>query len=91
VTLGERALDCGIAILDMNLESGSPGGLDVYRWLKQQGFAGRIVFLSGYDRSHPLVAATSRLPGVEILQKPVPFEALIELFTGDGPSLEDHV
>lgn len=88
VTLGGAALDCGIAILDLNLAPGSPGGLDAYRWLEQQGFSGRIVFLSGHDESHPLLADISRLANVEILLKPLTVQALSALLDDDAPSRE---
>jgi FixJ family two-component response regulator len=91
VAPGAPALDCGIAVLDINLAPGLPGGLDAYRWLKQQGFSGRVVFLSGHAESHPSVAEISRFPDVEILQKPVKFEALLALLAGEAPSSEVHV
>jgi len=90
VALGARALDCGIAILDISLGRGLPGGLDAYRWLKQHGFSGRIAFLSGHEATHPVVAEISRLPDVQILGKPVTFEALLAFLDGETPSHEVH-
>src|SRR4029077_4924973 len=55
VTLGDRALGCGVAILDINLGAEAPSGLDAYGWLRRHGFSGRIVFLTGHANSHPLV------------------------------------
>jgi len=80
------ALECGVAILDINLAPGLPGGFDAYRWLKQRGFSGRTVFLSGHDESHPLVAQISRLPDVQVIRKPVTFDVLMALLKGEDPA-----
>ena len=37
VALGEEALGCGVAILDINLGPNRPSGIDAYRWLRQKG------------------------------------------------------
>jgi FixJ family two-component response regulator len=90
VALGARALDCSIAILDITLAPGLPGGLDAHRWLRQQGFSGRIAFLSGHEATHPDVAEVSRLPDAQILGKPVTFEALLAFLEGEAPSHAVH-
>src|SRR5438552_17890350 len=48
-------LGCGLAILDVNLGPGAPSGVDSYEWLRAHGFHGRVVFLTGHARTHPLV------------------------------------
>ncbi len=66
-----EALGCELAILDINLGSGRHSGLDAYEWLKQQGFTGRIAFLTGHARSHPLVARACALDRAAVYQKPI--------------------
>ena len=71
VRLGPTALQCRLAILDVNLGTHSPSGLAAYRWLRDHAFTGRIVFLTGHARTHGDVRLAEELDGVEILQKPV--------------------
>jgi len=82
--LGERALRCGVAILDINLGPQAPSGLDAYGWLRKHGFDGRIVFLTGHAASHPLVVEAKRLGDAEVVGKPVSLDTLTSM-------LEDHV
>lgn len=67
----DRVLECRLAILDIALGAGQPSGIDVYRWLGQQGFRGQIVFLSGHGLSHPLVKEAAELGNARLLQKPI--------------------
>jgi FixJ family two-component response regulator len=76
VALGERALHCSVAILDINLGPESPSGLDAYGWLRHHGFEGRIVFLTGHATSHPLVVEARRLGDAEVVSKPVSLDRL---------------
>jgi FixJ family two-component response regulator len=75
---GQKAVleQCETVILDINLGPGEPSGLDVYRWLREQGFAGRIVFLTGHAADHPLVSQAYRL-GAHVLQKPARIQRLL--------------
>ena len=81
--VGERlrvgALGCGLALLDINLGAGVPSGLDAYRWLKDNGFPGRTVFLTGHARSHPLVREARELTHVQVLSKPIESAVLLAL------------
>src|SRR5512146_2673778 len=52
----DEVLACGLAILDVNLGEGRPSGIDAHLWLRERGFTGRIVFLTGHAPSHPEVA-----------------------------------
>jgi FixJ family two-component response regulator len=79
VALGERALHCGVAILDINLGPQVPSGIDCYGWLRTHGFDGRIVFLTGHAASHPLVVEARRLGDAEVVGKPVSLETLTAL------------
>ncbi|HKQ71771.1 MAG TPA: response regulator [Polyangiaceae bacterium] len=71
IALGDRALSCAVAILDINLGRDQPSGLDAFEWLTAQDFAGRIVFLTGHARSHPLVDAARREQRASVYEKPL--------------------
>ncbi|PTL83225.1 response regulator [Vitiosangium sp. GDMCC 1.1324] len=74
-----EALGCGLALLDINLGAEVPSGLDAYRWLKDNGFSGRTVFLTGHARSHPLVREALELTHVQVLSKPIESKILLAL------------
>ncbi len=78
----DDALACPVAILDINLGRGKPSGLDVYTWLREQHYSGRIFFLTGHARSHPLVARARSLEGVQVLQKPIETDELERVLDG---------
>ena len=84
VAMGEQALKCGTAILDINLGSSRRSGLDAYAWLRQKGYMGRIVFLTGHASHHPLVVEANRLGDAEIFTKPIEPERLRALVEGEG-------
>jgi DNA-binding NtrC family response regulator len=65
-----------LAILDINLGPDVPSGIDAYRWLKAHKFPGRVVFLTGHARSHPLVSEALRLGDARVYDKPISFEEL---------------
>jgi FixJ family two-component response regulator len=71
VGLGDEALGCSIAILDINLGPNQPSGIDAYRWLRDKGYRGRIVFLTGHASTHPLVIEAKRIGDAEIFSKPI--------------------
>ena len=48
--LGPEVLAADVAVLDINLGAGQPSGIDAYDWLLGQGFAGRLLFLTGHAR-----------------------------------------
>ena len=75
----EQVLGCGLALLDVNLGAKVPSGLDAYHWLRENGFGGRIVFLTGHARSHPLVRQAYDLSQARILSKPVDAKVLMAL------------
>src|SRR5262245_40708742 len=56
----------GLVILDINLGQGEPSGIDVYSWLVEKRFSGRIVFFTGHAQTHPAVQEASRISGVEV-------------------------
>ena len=68
-----------LAILDINLGPEMESGVDAYRWLRDQHFGGRIVFLTGHARSHPLVTEARRLGDASVHNKPLRIDQLREL------------
>jgi FixJ family two-component response regulator len=75
----KRVLAAELVILDINLGPGAPSGLDAYRWLRAQNYAGQIVFLTGHAASHPLVAEARQLAGVRVYEKPLPVPTIARL------------
>ena len=71
VAVGEEALGCSIAILDINLGSNRRSGIDAYAWLRDNGYTGRVVFLTGHASTHPLVIEAQRIGDAQILSKPI--------------------
>jgi len=74
-----EVLNTHIALLDINLGPGEPSGIDAYRWLHENQYSGRIVFLTGHASGHPLVDEARRVAGAVLLTKPVPFAELAAL------------
>ena len=75
----EQVLGCALALLDVNLGARAPSGLDAYHWLRENGFGGRIVFLTGHARSHPLVRQAHELTQARVLSKPIDANELMSL------------
>ncbi len=82
--LGEAALGARLAIVDINLGENQATGMDVVNWLLSSGFQGRIVFLTGHAREHPLVKQAAEESRGIILQKPIAPERLTALLEA-GP------
>ena len=82
VALGERALACSVAIVDINLGPNQRSGIDAYRWLREHGHRGRIVFLTGHASTHPLVVQAQRIGDAEIVSKPIEPARLRSLIEG---------
>ncbi|KFE68274.1 putative two-component response regulator protein [Hyalangium minutum] len=81
----EQVLGCELALLDVNLGAQAASGLDAYHWLRENGFGGRIVFLTGHARSHPLVRQAHALTQAQVLSKPIDAKVLMALVgKGDG-------
>jgi DNA-binding NtrC family response regulator len=79
----DQALECTLAILDINLGAGQPSGLDVFEWLRKAGFRGRVAFVTGHADNHPLVRRAALEEGVKVYKKPMDIEALVELVKGE--------
>jgi DNA-binding response OmpR family regulator len=78
--LADTALACEVAVLDINLGPQQPSGLDAYRWLREHGYQGRVYFLTGHARSHPLVAQALAMGDAKLLEKPIAGDQLSSLF-----------
>jgi DNA-binding response OmpR family regulator len=68
-----------LAVLDINLGPGRPSGIDAYHWLRDHGYGGRVAFLTGHGRSHPLVHQALRTGDASVYEKPVSPAELSEL------------
>ena len=77
-----QVLRTSLAILDVNLGPGEPGGVEIYRWLKGNTYRGKMVFLSGHARTDPQVEEAARISGVDFLQKPLAFDQIETLILG---------
>lgn len=73
----EDVLASDLVILDINLGT-KESGMDAYRWLRDQGFKGKVFFLTGYDQSNPIVSLAQE-EGVEVYQKPLGTHKLLSL------------
>ena len=85
VALGDDALGCSVAILDINLGANRRSGIDAYTWLRHQGYSGRIVFLTGHAGTHPLVVEAQRIGDAEIFSKPIEPDRLWSIVEGASP------
>jgi DNA-binding NtrC family response regulator len=74
--LGDRALACELAIIDINLGPNRPSGLDAFEWLQGRNYKGRVAFLTGHARSNPLVERARREHRAGVYEKPLSVEQL---------------
>ncbi len=72
----DEALVCELAILDLNLGPSQATGLDAFEWLRDDGYSGRVVFLTGHDVNDPLVDKAAAEVGAQLLRKPIGLEEL---------------
>jgi DNA-binding NtrC family response regulator len=85
VALGEEAfVGCDMAILDINLGPNRRSGIDAYAWLRDKGYTGRIVFLTGHASTHPLVVEAERIGDAAIFSKPIDPDRLRSIVEGEG-------
>jgi DNA-binding response OmpR family regulator len=75
------ALVAELAILDVNLGPGRPTGVDVCQWLRAQGFAAPIVFLTGHAASDPRVVEALAVANARVLSKPIGVDEITKLVT----------
>jgi FixJ family two-component response regulator len=81
--VADAALGCAVALLDVNLGARQPSGLDAYRWLRDHEYRGRVCFLTGHARSHPLVGQALAMGGAHLVEKPITSDRLCELVAGE--------
>jgi DNA-binding NtrC family response regulator len=86
--LGPEVLAADVAVLDINLGSGQPSGIDAYDWLMSENFAGRLLFLTGHAHAHPLVARAERLRRATVLDKPLDGQVLLDKIIGSSGGAE---
>jgi DNA-binding NtrC family response regulator len=77
--LGPLALACGLSIIDVNLGPGKPGGVEALAWLREHGYRGRAVFLTGYGPANPWVEEARLAGDVAVLAKPLGVDALLQI------------
>lgn len=75
----DDALACQVAIIDINLGLNQPSGVGVFEWLEREGFAGRIVFLTGHASNDPRVREAASVAGSVIAAKPLTVSELQKL------------
>ena len=71
-----------VIFLDVNLGVNQPDGIFVYHWLINNGFTGRVIFMSGHARSHPKIEEIQKIAGTYFLQKPMPLKEIEALVKG---------
>jgi DNA-binding NtrC family response regulator len=82
----EEALACQLALVDINLGYGEPTGINVFEWLEREGFAGRVVFLTGHGSQDPRVQQAATLAGSQVASKPLTTAKLREMIEGLKPT-----
>jgi FixJ family two-component response regulator len=71
IRAADQVLGCLLAVIDINLGPGQPSGLDAQLWLKNHGFEGCIILLTGHAATHPLVQEAMANGAARIMQKPI--------------------
>ena len=84
VRAADAALSCEVALLDVNLGPRQRSGIDAYHWLRERKYGGRICFLTGHARSHPLVAQALAAGDAQLVEKPISTDRLCALVTQEA-------
>jgi FixJ family two-component response regulator len=79
IAQGPAVLQTRVALLDINLGAELPTGFDAYEWLRTNGYAGRVAFLTGHAHDDPLMKRAQAFGNVAVLEKPVPVDCLLGL------------
>jgi DNA-binding NtrC family response regulator len=82
----DEALACQLAVLDINLGGDAPNGVSVFEWLAHEGFAGRVVFLTGHGSKDPRVQHAVSLTGSRVASKPITVAKLRDLIGDASPA-----
>lgn len=74
---GDSIDKCNVVFLDIDLGSNQPNGVEVYKYLVERHFPGKIYFLTGHGKNHPHVVRAREIGAVDVLSKPIaPMEIL---------------
>lgn len=73
----EQILNCQLAILDVNLGAEKPSGINVAEWLREKGFKGKVIFLTGHAISDPEILSATRMPDTRVVAKPIGLSQLL--------------
>lgn len=79
IGLSDTVLKSDLIFLDINLGPRSPSGLDVFRWLRKNGYVRKIYFLTGHARHAPEVREAEACDDAVVLSKPFPYKDLLTL------------
>lgn len=71
-----EVLKTQVAILDIELGANQPSGVDAYNTLTANGYKGKVFFLTGHGKAHPLVQKAA-LSGAVIWEKPMRASSII--------------
>lgn len=71
-----------VAFLDVNLGMGKKNGIEVYHWLMEQGYPGKVVFFTGHAGSYPALTELINNSNVSLLEKPVSIELIEKVING---------
>jgi DNA-binding NtrC family response regulator len=75
-----------LAILDINLGYDNPTGVDVFNWLRGEGYTAPIVFMTGHATLDPRLAAALELPNTCLMLKPFSVDALVGALRREKPA-----
>lgn len=78
----DEILACKVAIIDINLGEGEPSGIDAYQWLCDQSYEGKVFFMTGHAKSHPLVVKAGSMGNATVLTKPLEIGKFLDLISG---------
>jgi len=82
IAAADQVLDCEVAFIDVNLGNNKPSGIDAYNWLREHGYTGRIVFLTGHARMQTLVDELVRSGSAQFVPKPASLRTLCRIVEG---------
>jgi FixJ family two-component response regulator len=79
-----EALRSGLAIVDVNLGHDCPNGVDVCDWLRNNGYAKPVVFMTGHATGDPRLTAALKRPDTRLMLKPFSIDALVQVLRYDN-------
>ena len=82
IAAADKVLDCDVAFIDVNLGNNKPSGIDAYHWLRDHGYSGRIVFLTGHARMQTVVDELDRSGSAQFVPKPASLRTLCGIVEG---------